>query len=191
MSSICDLSPADKAWPLVLNDLDWFIAHGGGKKMYFDEVRFYSPCGSVKYRTSNLRARATERLALGHFPKRAAQQPRCCGGHPKRAWILHPPRPALRGSQRGRRRWYWLVRAHLFGRPGARIRHLQLLRPSEVPLRASNVLLALRCDHALGPSCFLGLLRMPCGSDTRRRTARRRCLALERDDDVVDDLPRR
>lgn len=30
---------ADKAWPLVLNDLDWFIEHGDGKKMYFDEVR--------------------------------------------------------------------------------------------------------------------------------------------------------
>ncbi|KAI0062920.1 hypothetical protein BV25DRAFT_1803220 [Artomyces pyxidatus] len=25
------------AWPLVENDLNWFIAHGNGKKMYFDE----------------------------------------------------------------------------------------------------------------------------------------------------------
>jgi len=31
----------DKAWPLVLNDLNWFIEHGKGKKMYFDEVRIY------------------------------------------------------------------------------------------------------------------------------------------------------
>jgi hypothetical protein len=30
----------DQAWPLVLNDLNWFIANGNGKKMYFDEVRF-------------------------------------------------------------------------------------------------------------------------------------------------------
>ncbi|KAI0030066.1 glycoside hydrolase superfamily [Vararia minispora EC-137] len=30
-------STADQAWPLVLQDLDWFIAHGKGKKMYFDE----------------------------------------------------------------------------------------------------------------------------------------------------------
>jgi len=30
-------STGDKAWPLVLNDVDWFIAHGKGKKMYFDE----------------------------------------------------------------------------------------------------------------------------------------------------------
>lgn len=29
---------ANQSWPLVLNDLDWFIAHGNGKKMYFDEV---------------------------------------------------------------------------------------------------------------------------------------------------------
>ncbi|KAH9957906.1 hypothetical protein BC827DRAFT_1261439 [Russula dissimulans] len=30
-------STGDKAWPLVLRDLNWFIAHGRGKKMYFDE----------------------------------------------------------------------------------------------------------------------------------------------------------
>ncbi|OBZ68223.1 hypothetical protein A0H81_11811 [Grifola frondosa] len=30
-------STSDKAWPLVLTDLDWFIEHGDGKKMYFDE----------------------------------------------------------------------------------------------------------------------------------------------------------
>ena len=29
---------ANESWPLVLNDLDWFIEHGNGKKMYFDEV---------------------------------------------------------------------------------------------------------------------------------------------------------
>ena len=31
--------PADQAWPLVQRDLQWFIDHGNGKKMYFDEVR--------------------------------------------------------------------------------------------------------------------------------------------------------
>ncbi|EIN11514.1 hypothetical protein PUNSTDRAFT_98632 [Punctularia strigosozonata HHB-11173 SS5] len=30
-------STANNSWPLVLNDLDWFIEHGKGKKMYFDE----------------------------------------------------------------------------------------------------------------------------------------------------------
>ncbi|KAK7472756.1 hypothetical protein VKT23_000866 [Stygiomarasmius scandens] len=30
-------SIANNSWPLVLNDLDWFIDHGKGKKMYFDE----------------------------------------------------------------------------------------------------------------------------------------------------------
>jgi len=30
-------SIANDSWPLVLNDLDWFIDHGNGKKMYFDE----------------------------------------------------------------------------------------------------------------------------------------------------------
>ncbi|PFH50905.1 glycoside hydrolase family 17 protein [Amanita thiersii Skay4041] len=30
-------STAKNAWPLVLNDLQWFIDHGDGKKMYFDE----------------------------------------------------------------------------------------------------------------------------------------------------------
>ncbi|KAG6333797.1 hypothetical protein ID866_5292 [Astraeus odoratus] len=27
----------DKAWPLVQEDMDWFIEHGKGKKLYFDE----------------------------------------------------------------------------------------------------------------------------------------------------------
>ncbi|KAF4620617.1 hypothetical protein D9613_000782 [Agrocybe pediades] len=30
-------STANESWPLVLNDLQWFIDHGNGKKMYFDE----------------------------------------------------------------------------------------------------------------------------------------------------------
>ncbi|KAJ3488920.1 hypothetical protein NLI96_g2499 [Meripilus lineatus] len=30
-------STANNSWPLVLNDLNWFIQHGNGKKMYFDE----------------------------------------------------------------------------------------------------------------------------------------------------------
>ncbi|KAF8633436.1 hypothetical protein AX17_004606 [Amanita inopinata Kibby_2008] len=30
-------STANKSWPLVFNDLQWFINHGSGKKMYFDE----------------------------------------------------------------------------------------------------------------------------------------------------------
>jgi hypothetical protein len=29
---------ANKAWPLVMADLQWFIDHGRGKKMYMDEV---------------------------------------------------------------------------------------------------------------------------------------------------------
>ena len=31
---------ANQSWSLVLNDLDWFIEHGAGKKMYFDEVSY-------------------------------------------------------------------------------------------------------------------------------------------------------
>ncbi|KAI0051806.1 glycoside hydrolase family 17 protein [Auriscalpium vulgare] len=30
-------STASQAWPLVQTDLDWFVDHGNGKKMYFDE----------------------------------------------------------------------------------------------------------------------------------------------------------
>lgn len=29
---------ANKSWPIVHSDLEWFIEHGHGKKMYFDEV---------------------------------------------------------------------------------------------------------------------------------------------------------
>ena len=29
---------ADRAWPIVQRDLNWFIAHGQGKKMYFSQV---------------------------------------------------------------------------------------------------------------------------------------------------------
>ncbi|KAK2463184.1 hypothetical protein APHAL10511_004839 [Amanita phalloides] len=32
-----EASIANKSWDLVLNDLNWFIDHGKGKKMYFDE----------------------------------------------------------------------------------------------------------------------------------------------------------
>jgi len=31
---------AKKAWPLVLEDLQFFVDHGDKKKMYFDEVSF-------------------------------------------------------------------------------------------------------------------------------------------------------
>lgn len=31
-------SIANNSWHLVLSDLQWFIDHGKGKKMYFDEV---------------------------------------------------------------------------------------------------------------------------------------------------------
>jgi hypothetical protein len=34
---IC-VSVGNKAWPLVLQDLQFFIDNGKGKKMYFDEV---------------------------------------------------------------------------------------------------------------------------------------------------------
>lgn len=40
----------DKAWPLVQKDLNWFIEHGKGKKMYFDEVRVYRQKHAVVYR---------------------------------------------------------------------------------------------------------------------------------------------
>jgi hypothetical protein len=33
---------ASKAWPLVMSDLQWFIKHGHGKKMYMDEVSIHS-----------------------------------------------------------------------------------------------------------------------------------------------------
>ncbi|TFY83011.1 hypothetical protein EWM64_g1002 [Hericium alpestre] len=33
-----DASTGDQAWPLVENDLNWFIQHGKGKKMWFDEA---------------------------------------------------------------------------------------------------------------------------------------------------------
>jgi len=32
-----EASTADQSWPLVLNDLQWFIDHGDRKKMYFDQ----------------------------------------------------------------------------------------------------------------------------------------------------------
>ncbi|KAI0745412.1 glycoside hydrolase superfamily [Earliella scabrosa] len=32
-----DASTSDKAWPIVQRDLNWFIAHGQGKKMYFSQ----------------------------------------------------------------------------------------------------------------------------------------------------------
>ena len=45
--SLRPLITGDKAWPLVLNDLNWFIEHGKGKKMYFDEVRVYHKMHAV------------------------------------------------------------------------------------------------------------------------------------------------
>jgi hypothetical protein len=36
--------PGQNAWPDVLTDLQWFISNGGGKKMYFDEVRHLPVC---------------------------------------------------------------------------------------------------------------------------------------------------
>ena len=36
------------AWPLVVADRDWFIQHGDGKKMYFDEVS-HSKHPSLRY----------------------------------------------------------------------------------------------------------------------------------------------
>ena len=41
------LLTGDKAWPLVLDDLDWFINNGKGKKMYFDEACFIPRSVSV------------------------------------------------------------------------------------------------------------------------------------------------
>ena len=33
-------STAKKSWPIVQSYLDFFVQYGGGKKMYFDEVRY-------------------------------------------------------------------------------------------------------------------------------------------------------
>lgn len=39
MSSSSDVCPtANKSWPIVLTDLDWFIDNGEGKKIYLTEV---------------------------------------------------------------------------------------------------------------------------------------------------------
>lgn len=37
------------AWPLVQDDTNWFIQHGGGKKIYFDEV-----CGDLVLELKNI-----------------------------------------------------------------------------------------------------------------------------------------
>lgn len=37
-----DATTGDEAWPNVQNDMDWFMQHGRGKKIYFDEV-----CGNL------------------------------------------------------------------------------------------------------------------------------------------------
>jgi exo-beta-1,3-glucanase (GH17 family) len=59
------------AWPLVQTDMDWFIQNGGGKKMYFDEVR------SSSYKMWDLipTALSVERVAFCHIVKRATEQP--------------------------------------------------------------------------------------------------------------------
>lgn len=47
---------ANNSWPLVLSDLQWFIDHGKGKKMYFDEVEegriLFSTFSDDVYRTA-------------------------------------------------------------------------------------------------------------------------------------------
>lgn len=40
---------AKNAWPLVQTDLQWFIDHGKGKKMYFDEVGRSSNFSDIWY----------------------------------------------------------------------------------------------------------------------------------------------
>jgi hypothetical protein len=47
---------ANKAWPLVAADLQWFVERGNGKKMYMDEVSIsWRPLSflvsQLKYRT--------------------------------------------------------------------------------------------------------------------------------------------
>ncbi|KAF8896688.1 glycoside hydrolase family 17 protein [Infundibulicybe gibba] len=34
-----EASTSANSWPLVLNDLNWFVSHGGGKKIYLSEVK--------------------------------------------------------------------------------------------------------------------------------------------------------
>jgi hypothetical protein len=61
----------DQAWPLVLNDLFWFITNGKGKKMYFDEVRLVLSCGHGLTPSSV----STEWLAIRNFTQRSTQLP--------------------------------------------------------------------------------------------------------------------
>lgn len=58
-----DFRTANQSWPLVLNDLDWFIEHGDGKKMYFDEVSY----GFTQSR-SNADLVLQERVAISNVP---------------------------------------------------------------------------------------------------------------------------
>lgn len=64
---------ADKAWPLVLEDLNWFIEHGNGKKMYFDEVR--RVCALQEFHRPLTVSLITERLALYNLVRCRTQQP--------------------------------------------------------------------------------------------------------------------
>jgi hypothetical protein len=59
---------AKASWPLVQADLNWFIAHGNGKKMYFDEVRHWQLCPFFPD------VRDSERLAVRHLPRSSTQQ---------------------------------------------------------------------------------------------------------------------
>ena len=76
--------PADQAWPLVENDLNWFIEHGNGKKMYFDEVstafRHHHHPPILELTNS---VDATERLAISDLRRRTAEQPKRRRGYPE------------------------------------------------------------------------------------------------------------
>ncbi|KAG9318073.1 hypothetical protein JVU11DRAFT_138 [Chiua virens] len=55
------------AWPIVMNDTNWFIKHGRGKKMYYDEA------GLSKHRCSSVLDLSLEWLALRHISERSKQ----------------------------------------------------------------------------------------------------------------------
>lgn len=61
-----EASTANMSWPLVQQDLQFFIDHGNGKKMYLDEVSLSGFAANCFSKTC-----PTERLAICHVRRRA------------------------------------------------------------------------------------------------------------------------
>lgn len=66
---------ANNSWPLVQRDLDWFVDHGNGKKMYLDEV----DSKRHNVRSTRLIMDYTEWLAIRNLRGSAKQQHLRCG----------------------------------------------------------------------------------------------------------------